>query len=78
MSNNTTTQKSFVDTFNGLAKNLAVRYTINMHLDFINEFVKFSDNTRDLELLNAVLDQIQLAESSILNIIKCYEDESKN
>ena len=76
--NNPSTQKTFVDSFKRVSKNLATRYTINMHLDFINEFIKFADNTRDLELQETILSEIQLAESAILSIINNYENENRN
>lgn len=77
MNNNTTTQKSFVESFKGVAKNLAIRYSINMHLDFIQEFIKFADNTRDIYLQNSILDEIQRAESEILNLISDYERDNE-
>lgn len=75
--NNNNDKKSFVDSFKNVAKNLAIRYTINMHLDFINEFIKFVDNTRDINLQDSVLEVIQRAESEILNIINDYERDNK-
>lgn len=78
MSNNkTNTQTSFVESFKNVSKNLAVRYSINMHLDFIQEFIKFADNTRDLDLQESILSEIQLAESAIISIINDYENRNK-
>lgn len=76
--NNNSVKQSFVDSFKSVSKNLAIRYSINMHLDFIQEFIKFADNTRDIELQDAILSEIQLAESAIITLIKNYEDERKN
>lgn len=77
MSNNTPTKMSFVDSFKNVSKNLAIRYSINMHLDFIQEFIKFADNTRDIELQNDILEQIQTCEHYIINLIQNYEDNNK-
>lgn len=76
--NNNNTVKSFVDSFKSVSNNLAVRYSINMHLDFINEFIKFADNTRDIDLQKSILTEIQCAESAIINLINIYEDENRN
>lgn len=80
MNNNTNNQsmKSFVDSFKSVSKNLATRYSINMHLDFIQEFIKFADNTRDIDLQDAILAQIMICEDNIINIIKNYENHSNN
>lgn len=76
--NNNQTTKSFVNSFQSISKNLAIRYSINMHLDFINEFIKFADNTRDIDLQGAILTEIELAESAIIDIINKYENERNN
>ena len=76
--NNNQTKTSFVDSFNNIAQNLATRYSINMHLDFIQEFIKFADNTRDVDLLNSILCKITDCEDSILDLIHNYENERNN
>lgn len=76
--NNTTTKKSFVDSFKDVSNNLATRYNINMHLDFIQEFIKFADNTRDFDLQNAILTEIKDCECEILNLISDYEHDTSN
>ena len=78
MNNNKTPKQSFVNSFKSVSKNLAIRYSINMHLDFIQEFIKFADNTRDIELQDSILTEIQNCEEHIINIIKFYEDERKD
>lgn len=75
---NNNTKMSFVDSFKNVSENLALRYTINMHLDFIQEFIKFADNTRDINLQESILSEIQKCEQFILNLIKFYEDENNN
>ena len=69
--------KSFVDSFNSISKNLYVRYDINMYLDFINEFVKYADNTRDIDLQNDIRSVIIDAKNQILNYISLYENRNK-
>lgn len=76
--NNNQNQKSFVDSFKSVAKNLATRYSINMHLDFIQEFIKFADNTRDIDLQDAILNKIMICEENIINIIENYENHTNN
>ena len=76
--NNNQNQKSFVDSFNAIQINLRGRYAINMHLDFINEFIKFADNTRDISLIDSILNEIVDTQSRILNLIKNYENEKHN
>lgn len=76
--NDNISSKSFVESFLSVSQNLSIRYSINMHLDFIQEFIKFVDNTRNAELQYAVLAKIQAAESDIINLIKNYEDERKD
>lgn len=76
--NNNPANNSFVDSFKSVSKNLAIRYSINMHIDFINEFIKFADNTRDIELQSLILAEIQHAEENILNFIKTFENERDN
>lgn len=71
--NNNQSPKSFADSFMSVSSNLAIRYSINMHLDFIQEFIKFADNTRDIDLQNAILTEIQDCEHEILNLIRHYE-----
>ena len=77
MTNNTTPKQTFVDSFKSVSKNLAIRYAINMHLDFIQEFIKFADNTRDIELQDNILIEIQRCEESIINHINNYERDNK-
>lgn len=77
MNNNNSSKLSFVNSFNNVSKNLAIRYSINMHLDFIQEFIKFADNTRDIDLQNDILEQIQTCEHYIINLIQNYEDSNK-
>lgn len=74
----TTSKKSFVESFKSISYNLELRYNVNMHLDFINEFIKFADNTRDADLMNSILDIIHDAQDSILNLINNYEHENKH
>lgn len=76
--NNNQSQKSFVDSFNAIQMNLRGRYAINMHLDFINEFIKFADNTRDISLIDSILNVISDTQNTILNLIKDYENERNN
>ena len=77
-SSNTTNNNSFVDSFNNILPNLAIRYDINMHLDFIQEFIKYADNTRDSYLLGLISAVIHDAQGQILEIIKRYENERDN
>lgn len=72
---NTPNKQSFVDSFNDILPKLSIRYDINMHLDFIQEFIKFADNTRDSNLLGLISAVIHDAQGEILEIIKRYENE---
>ena len=78
MNNNISTQKSFTDSFKSVYDNLSTRYSINMHIDFINEFIKFADNTRDIDLQKRFLNIIENCEHRLLNFIKEYENETNN
>lgn len=74
MNKNNITKKSFVNSFKDVSENLAIRYSINMHLDFIHEFIKFADNTTDLDLQDSILCEIQSCEQNILKLIEYYEN----
>ena len=71
--NNNLTNKSFVKSFNDIYPNLLSRYQINMYLDFINECIKFADNTRDITLLHNIHEIVYKTYKEILNIIEEYE-----
>lgn len=77
MNKNNITKTSFVNSFKDVSKNLAIRYSTNMHLDFIQEFIKFADNTRDIELQDSILSEIQSCEHNIINLIENYENNHK-
>lgn len=77
METNNSKPTSFVDSFKSVSKNLETRYSINMHLDFIQEFVKFADNTRDIDLQDSILRTIVDCENLIIEIINDYERTNK-
>lgn len=76
--NNNTARKSFSNSFDSVKSNLVLRYSMNMHMDFINEFIKFADNTRDAKLQDKILTEIERAENNILTLINSYENERDN
>lgn len=76
--NNTkTTNKSFVESFKSIEQNLIARYCIQRELDFINEFVKYVDNTRNLDLAHCVVREITSTKDVILKLINEYEADNK-